>query len=169
VPETSHIGPGPAAPRRVRKLPRMLDPIFLMLVGIVGIADGTRIINIKREVVGGIATGGWIAGLGALLVAGTIIHLAKGAGPAEETDPDGSQVLLKQPVIAFAMLVIYIALIEPLGYMLSTVLFMAIYLRVFGHYRYVTIAAISCLFAVASGWLWAVMNMMLPQGLLPWP
>jgi hypothetical protein len=169
VAEISHVEPGPGAPRRPCGLLRMLDPILLMLVGVAGVADGMRIITTKRDVVGGIAAGGWIAGLGALLLAGTIIHVAKGAGPAEESDPNGSEVLFKRPVIAFAMLVIYIALIEPLGYMLSTVLFMAVYLRVFGHYRYVTIAAISCLFAVGSGWLWAVMNMMLPQGPLRWP
>ena len=167
--EISHVEPGPGAPRRPGGLFRMLDTILLMLVGVAGIADGARIITTKRDVVGGIAAGGWIAGLGALLLAGAIIHVAKGARSAQEPNPNGSEVLFRQPVIAFAMLVIYIALIEPLGYMLSTVLFMAIYLRVFGQYRWVTIAAISCLFAVGSGWLWAVMNMMLPQGPLPWP
>jgi hypothetical protein len=150
-------------------LGRLADPILLILVGCAGIWDGLRILMTKQDVVGGVQAGGWIAALGALLVIGCCIHIAKDIGRSPADAPEHSESLLKPPAIAFVLLIGYVALLDPLGYVLSTMLFMAIYLRLFGRYGLPIVAAIAVPFAVGSGWLWAAMNMMLPQGPLPWP
>jgi hypothetical protein len=145
--------------------------LLLLLIGFVGVSDGLRVILTKTDTVGSASAGGWIVLLGALLIAGTIKLSIKEIRSERDTvtaaSDAGDQFWL--PVIALAMLLIYIALIEPLGYTLATALFMAIYLRVFGKYGVLTIAAISLPFAFGSSWLWAAMDMMLPQGIMPWP
>lgn len=152
-------------------LASFVDMLLLLLVGFVGIFDGFRVILTKTDTVGSASAGGWIVLLGGLLIAGTIKLFIKEIRFERDTtaaasEPDDQFWL---PVIALAMLLIYIALIEPLGYTLATALFMAIYLRVFGKYGVLTITAISLLFAFGSSWLWVAMDMMLPQGIMPWP
>jgi hypothetical protein len=148
-----------------------VDMFLLLLIGFVGISDGLRVILTKTDTVGSASAGGWIVLLGGLLIAGTIKLSIKEIRSERNTAaaaPDvDNQFWL--PVIALAMLLIYIALIEPLGYTLATALFMAVYLRVFGKYGVLAIAAISLPFAFGSSWLWAAMDMMLPQGIMPWP
>lgn len=147
-----------------------VDMLLLLLIGFVGISDGLRVILTKTDTVGGASAGGWIVLLGALLIAGTIKLFIKEMRSERDTVAAPSaddQFWL--PIIAMAMLLIYIALIEPLGYTLATALFLAVYLRVFGKYGVLTVAAISLPFAFGSSWLWAAMDMMLPQGIMPWP
>jgi len=159
------------------RLSRLADPLLFIAVGLVSAIDGVRVIVTKRDVVGGIEAGGWVAGLGVLLL---IVSCAFALAGAEAAPPEraevqpsgdaaGAQAGLRLPLIAFALLILYIALLEPLGYVLCTALFMVAYLRLFGRYGPVRIAAISLPFAIASAWLWEAMNMMLPQGPLPWP
>ena len=161
---------GDAPARQAASPARFIEPIILVLAGGAGIVDGWRIITTKAETPGGVEAGGWIATLGALLVIGTCIHLALevARGPAAETatEPDA---LFKPPAIALVLLLLYVAMLTPLGYVLATALFMAAYLRIFGRYGPLTIAAIAIPFAAGSGWLWSVLNMTLPQGVLPWP
>jgi hypothetical protein len=159
-----------AARRPAVSLARFIEPSLLILLGGAGVADGWRIVATKAETPGGVETGGWIAALGALLVVGAGIHLARDGGrerPSETpAEPDG---LFKPPAIALVLLLLYVALMPPLGYVLATALFVAAYLRIFGRYRSLTIAAIAIPFAAGSGWLWSALNMTLPQGVLPWP
>lgn len=152
-------------------LTSFVDMCVLLLVGFAGISDGLRIILTKTATVGSASAGGWIVLLGGLLIAGTIKLSIKEIRSKRDTVTAGSDAndQLWLPVIALAMLLIYIALVEPLGYTLATALFMAVYLRVFGKYGVLTIAAISIPFAFGSSWLWAAMDMMLPQGIMPWP
>jgi hypothetical protein len=147
----------------------LLDLLPLILVGCAAVEDGLRIIITKQSVVGGVPAGGWIAGLGGLLIVGSCISIVRHAAAEPSSQTIAPGLLSKAPVIAFALLVIYVALLESLGYVLSTALFMVVYLRLFGRYRALTVAAIAVPFAIGSGWLWAVMNMTLPQGPLPWP
>jgi putative tricarboxylic transport membrane protein len=154
---------------RLAALVWLADPVLLILVGGAGIGDGLRIIVTKRNTIGALPAGGWIAALGALLIAGSCLYIARAIMHPSEPAVRGAAVLWKPPVLAFTLLALYVALIEPLGYMFSTALFMVIYLRVFGRYRTLAVAAIALPFAIGSAWLWAVMNMMLPQGPIPWP
>ena len=148
-------------------LSHFIDPIFLMLVGLAAVVDGARIIMTKREVVGGVEAGAWIATLGALLLAGSgILAMASARHTADVTSPDA---LLKPPALAFVLLVLYVSALDRLGYILATALFMAVYLRLFGRYGLIAVAAIAIAFAAGSGWLWSFMNMMLPQGPIVWP
>lgn len=165
----------PAPPHRVDAEPdretsraaRLADPALLLLAGSAAIADGARIVLTKRETVGGVEAGGWIAATGALLVACTLVQLFGDREPAGE--PAIAAKRLASPLAALAMLAAYVLLVDILGYLMSTALFLAVYLRVFGRYRWPAVAAISVPFAVGSAWLWAAMNMLLPQGPLPWP
>jgi hypothetical protein len=151
-------------------LASFVDMALLLLIGFIGISDGLRVILTKTDAVGSASAGGWIVFLGALLIAGTIKLSIKEMRSERDTiaasEPDNEFWL---PIIALAMLLIYIALIEPLGYTLATALFMAVYLRVFGKYGVLTIVAISLPFAFGSSWLWAALDMMLPQGIMSWP
>jgi len=147
-----------------------LDMLLLFFVGFAGIVDGLRIIWTKRDTVGSASAGGWLVLLGVLLGIGTFKLVMKdGVQSVQDitTMDAGGQLWL--PVTTVTMLLIYIALIDPLGYTLATLLFMAIYLRVFGKYGVLKVATISIAFAFGSSWLWAAMDMMLPQGILPWP
>jgi hypothetical protein len=152
-------------------LTSLVDMFLLVLIGFIAISDGLRVILTKTDTVGSASAGGWIVLLGGLLIAGTIklsIKEIRSERNTTEAVPEaGDQYWL--PVIALAMLLIYITLIEPLGYTLATALFMAVYLRVFGKYGVLAIAAISLPFAFGSSWIWAAMDMMLPQGIMPWP
>lgn len=145
------------------------DIFLLLLVGFAGVIDGLRIILTKTDAVGNASAGGWIVLLGGLLIAGTCGYAVKKirAGPSTSTPDTDDQT--RQPIIALAMLLIYIVLIDPLGYTLATALFMAIYLHIFGKYGVLKVVTISITFALGSSWLWAAMDMMLPQGPFPWP
>lgn len=150
-------------------LASFVDMFLLLLVGFAGVADGLRIILTKTDTVGSSSAGGWIVLLGGLLIAGTFKLTIKEIRSGRDTAAADAEGQLLLPVTALTMLLIYITLIDSLGYTLSTVLFMAIYLRVFGKYSALTIATISIGFALGSSWLWVAMDMMLPQGILPWP
>ncbi len=146
------------------------DMLLLLLVGLAGIVDGLRIILTKTDTVGSASAGGWLVLLGVLLGIGTFKLAMQGGIQSEQdtaTADAGRQLWL--PVTVLAMLLIYVVLITPLGYTLATLLFMAIYLRVFGKYGVLKVATISIAFALGSSWLWAALDMMLPQGILPWP
>ncbi|MGE3988116.1 tripartite tricarboxylate transporter TctB family protein [Pseudorhodoplanes sp.] len=163
--DTGTISQVPAATLR-----KLVDPVLLILVGAAGVGDGLRIILTKTDVVGGAPAGGWIALLGVLLIAGSGVLIAKEFRSTKSAQQPDEPALLKMPAIALGLLILYVALIDPLGYTLATALFMAVYLRLFGRcYGLVKVATIAIAFSVGSGWLWSVMNMMLPQGPLPWP
>jgi hypothetical protein len=120
--------------------------------------------------VGSASAGGWLVLLGALLGIGTFKLALQGNLQSEQdmaTAETEKQLWL--PVTVSAMLLIYITLITPLGYTLATLLFMAIYLRAFGKYGVLKVATISIAFSLGSSWLWTALDMMLPQGILPWP
>ena len=146
------------------------DMLLLILVGLAGIVDGLRIILTKTDTVGSASAGGWLVLLGVLLGIGTFKLAMQGGIQSEQgTVAADAERQVWLPVTVLAMLLIYIVLITPLGYTLATLLFMAIYLRVFGKYGVLKVATISIAFALGSSWLWAALDMMLPQGILPWP
>jgi hypothetical protein len=146
------------------------DILLLLLVGFAGIIDGLRIILTKTDTVGSASAGGWLVLLGVLLGIGTFkLAIEDSIQPEQGTPTADTERRVWLPITALAMVLIYVALINPLGYMLATLLFMAIYLRVFGKYGVLKVATISIAFAVSSSWLWAALDMMLPQGILPWP
>ncbi len=145
------------------------DMLVLLLVGLAGIIDGLRIILTKTDTVGSASAGGWLVLLGVLLGIGTLKLAMQGGIQSEQGTAADAERQLWLPVTVLAMLLIYIVLITPLGYTLATLLFMAIYLRVFGKYSVLKVATISIAFALGSSWLWAALDMMLPQGILPWP
>lgn len=167
--ETSSPKEDSSAVRPAPHFALAVEPVLLILVACAAIGDGWRIIATKADIPGGVEAGGWIAALGILLLVGSCFHLALDFFREHAAEPLGDIGLIKSPAIALAMLLAYIALIGPLGYVLSTALFMTVYIRSFGRYRMLTVAAVAIPFAVGSGWLWAVLHMMLPQGPLPWP
>lgn len=150
-------------------LASFIDMFLLLLIGVVAVVDGLRIILTKTAAVGSASAGGWIVLLGGLLIVGTFRLSIKELRSGQDTVAPDTEGRFLLPITALTMLLIYIALIDSLGYMLSTALFMAIYLRVFGKYGVLKIATISIGFALCSSWLWTAMDMMLPQGILPWP
>jgi hypothetical protein len=72
-------------------------------------------------------------------------------------------------MIAILILLAYTLLMPVLGYLLSTVLALVVYLRIFGKYRWTFILGFSCVVSIGSAWLWDWLAIMLPTGPLPWP
>ncbi len=72
-------------------------------------------------------------------------------------------------LFALALLAMYALLLDYLGYLLSTALFLFLYLRIFGSYRWAPILIGSIVAAVASAYLWTNVGLMLPGGISPWP
>ena len=50
-----------------------------------------------------------------------------------------------------------------------TALFTAAYLIVFGRYAIVRSVLAACVFAVVTANVWSMLQLTLPQGLVPWP
>lgn len=168
---TEFTAPGnPQSTYSVAALLLSADTLLLLLVSIASTVDGLRIILTKTDTVGSASAGGWLVLLGVSLGIGTCKLAIQGNSRSEQgTATSDGERQLWLPVTVLAMLLVYIALITPLGYTLATLLFMAIYLRVFGKYGVLKVATISIAFAFGSSWLWAALDMMLPQGILPWP
>lgn len=145
-----------------------IDVSVLLIAGITGIAEGFRIILTKTDTVGGAAAGGWIVLLGGLIVLGSYRLPLQQFRPQQDTPAPATASQLGPPLTAVSMLFVYIASMEWLGYAVSTMLFMAVYLRVFGRYNALRVAVISVSFALSSSWLWSKMDVMLPHGVLPW-
>jgi len=77
---------------------------------------------------------------------------------------------LRKVLVGFTTLAGCVAAMPYLGYLLSTAVLFVAYLRMFSSYRWLSILAITVVASVGSAWLWAAVDLLLPQGIfLPWP
>ena len=88
-----------------------------------------------------------LAGVLALLAVG---HLRPSAAGAQMAAPDWPDAGGRRRIAAvFGALVVYVALLEPLGFLLSTALFVAFIVRVLGAWSWTTTVALTLAIALA--------------------
>ncbi|MDI7261041.1 MAG: tripartite tricarboxylate transporter TctB family protein [Thermodesulfobacteriota bacterium] len=146
---------------------KVVAPILFGLA-FLGIWDGVRIIIKYKNEIGGREAGGCLVLLGLFMICLTTVYWFQtcknrigGKGDAE----GGNRWI----VSTLALLAGYAILINFLGYLLSTAVFLVLYLRIFGAYRWLPIVIGSLIGAVGSAYIWAKVGLMLPGGFLPWP
>ena len=148
---------------------KWIEPVVLLLIAAIALWDGQMIIVTRQETLGAREAGGWVALLGLCLACMALLY---GALLSQKPELGGQWELgrnVRLPLTALAMLGGYIFLMDRLGYLLSTALFFALYLRLYGSFRWAPILVGSFAVALMSTYTWALLGMMLPTGILPWP
>lgn len=149
---------------------RTIESLAVQLFAITAILDGGRIILSSEGGQGPVASGGYLAALGLVLLSLALVYHAPGTGQAPEVPTAwGERASLGRVGLALAMAVGYVSLIGPLGYLLATALFFILYLRLFSAYSWVPIVTGSVTGAMGSAYLWATLGLTLPSGIIPWP
>lgn len=147
-----------------------IETVVLFLLGIVAVWDGIWTARHYEDRLGAMEAGGYVMLLGAVLALLAVAYGLKsrsarfesGAGPRLQNG-------LLWVLIAFGIFAGYILLIDPAGYLLATALFFAVYLRVFGSYRWAPILVVSIVIAIVASYALAAIGLMLPLGVIPWP
>ena len=95
--------------------------------------------------------------------------LRKKDTPAKE-EGDGKFVVVPEVMITFFFLILYVVLLKPLGFVISTIIFLLGMITLFTpkeKRNIIKIVLISVIFSVAVYWLFAkVLSLSLPQGIL---
>ena len=152
-------------PRRhaalVQRLPELV--IFLVLIGL-SVWDGLRIY--QRPRIGAAEAGSWLIGIAVLLAGFVLLYVIQLLRAAPQKGGAGR---LRPVAMGAGLLLLYAMLMPVLGYMIATALFTAAYLIVFGRYAIGRSVLAACVFAVVTANVWSMLQLTLPQGLVPWP
>lgn len=141
---------------------------FLLLLSSAAAWDGLRIILRYWKKVGAREAGGYLVLLGVLLGSLTLLYWSRARKITSEAHRV-EEANVHRILITLSMLGGYALLMDLLGYLLATSLFLVAYLRVFGAYRWIPTLAGSVIAAASSAYMWAKVGLMLPGGILPWP
>lgn len=138
---------------------------------VVLIGEGAKIMITRRGALGGVESGAYLVILGFLLACLSVAYglQPRSEGPRFPPSPEPGTWTRWAPLVAIVLLASYTFFMDYLGYLLSTALFFAAYLRVFGSYRWIPVLAASFGLAVASVYLWLSMGLVMPRGIVPWP
>lgn len=144
--------------------PKLIEVLVLLAVATLAILDGIAIASRRDQQLRALEAGGYEVLLGTLLAAATIVYTVR--EPATGwVKGSGTRTV----IAAFGILAAYAFLLTPLGYVLSTMLAFLAYLRVFSSYRWAPIIAYSVVVSVGTAWLWELLAIALPDGIVPWP
>ncbi len=143
---------------------KSIETAILMLMALTATGEGIRIIIQQAAKLRGFQAGGYLVLIGLLLAGMTLLYWWR--EPERRWDAgEGTRWVM----IAALILGGYTLLLPLLGYVLSTLLAIIMYLRVFGAYRWSFILGFSCALSVGTAWLWDWLAIVLPTGPLPWP
>lgn len=147
-----------------------VEHLLLLLPAIAAVWGGVRTEIQNPGMMGARLGGAYVALLGFILACLVVAHWftssSRGTEPGPEPSADKD---LRRVGIGLGFFLGYILLIGVLGYLLSTALFFAVCLRLFGAYRWAQTAIGSLAAAIGLAYLWEQLEMTLPQGILPWP
>ncbi|MER2632842.1 MULTISPECIES: hypothetical protein [Chelativorans] len=131
---------------------------ILLLLGAVVTGDGIRFVLVTRHL-RALEVGGYQILLGLLLIILTLFYALK---PLAENwrISEGN----RNTAIGYGLLVAYAASLHGLGYIISTLIVVAAYMRLLGGYRMASSLAVAAIFATASAWLWTTLMISLPRG-----
>lgn len=149
---------------------RRVELLVLALPAAAAIWDGGRIAVLHPSSASSGSAGTYVAGLGLLLVGLALARWIQLRSPCVGPRYDwGTVEELRWVATAMAILVGYVFLISYVGYVLSTAIFLTLWLRLLGSYRWVPALVGSLAAAIGAAYLWAAIDLGLPQGVLPWP
>jgi putative tricarboxylic transport membrane protein len=118
-----------------------VDRVVLAILALLGIYDGIRVFRLPVFVAEPLGSGSYLIGLSTLLLAAVVVEALRRPVSTAQTDASQSQgrlLRLRDPEVqAWIALVLYSVLLETLGYLLSTLLYLIISIRIFGERRWV--------------------------------
>lgn len=145
-----------------------VEVVLLLLIAAVVIRDGMLIVNNYRAKLGAEEGGGYLVILGLLLSFLAIAYWLQSRSQVTMPEVDWrTEKGIHWVPIGFAVLAGYILALGYLGYLLSTMLFFVVYLRVFGSYRWIPVLVGSFAISIVSAYFWETLGVVLPDGLLP--
>ncbi len=151
---------------------RRIEALILLLIALTVLWDGTRIMMLldhkTMQTMGAPQAGGYLVLLGLVLGCLALRHGLEPRSRGTEASK-GWGANLHYVAIAAIVFAGYMSLWEYLGYLLSTAVFFVIFLRVFSAYHWRSILIGSAAFAIGSAYLWVLVGLVLPQGIVPWP
>jgi hypothetical protein len=149
---------------------RLLEIFILLAVGCVSLWDGVRIIRDNPHVIGAAGSGGWLIFVASLLVVfvGLYAFVPSVAPPVKQSESMTGE-NLRAVAIAAALLFALVIALPKLGYLISSFLFLVIYIWYFGRYRLPVIMGSAAVACIASAFLWAELGLRVPRGILHWP
>jgi hypothetical protein len=148
-----------------------IEKIILLALSILALCEGLRIIWGHQSTFGATYAGGYLILLG-LLIGGLGVYSRVGGAskgselPKERLKKDS---LPKRVLLCLGILGGTVVLIPWLGYMLSTIIFFLVHLRVLGGYRWAPALVWAVGLGILFAYVFAIAGMMLPQGPIPWP
>lgn len=145
-------------------LKKRVELAVLLLGALTALAEGLRIMIRHATQLRAFEAGGYLALLGALLVALAVVYGVRAPAERWEAGPETRWVL-----VAMAVLVAYALALPWLGYLVSTALALVVFLRIFGVYRWPAVLVFAGGVSLLSAWLWSALAIVLPRGPLPWP
>lgn len=143
----------------------------LLILALLPAWNGIQILVKYQNKVGARAAGGYLILLGLLLIGLTVAYWFKAGKNRTSTKetPDGDKGGNRYILTGLALIFGYVLLMDFLGYLLSTAVFLILYLRIFGAYRWTPIVIGSLIAAAGSAYGWERVGLTLPGGILPWP
>lgn|GEM_PF-7114739 len=165
-----HIAGSATKPAGEKMRATWMESGTLIVLGIIAIWDGVGIAGQTSKYKLAELSGGYEAMLGALLVIASVTYVTRERTRMPSIAPDQrlSGGLLRV-FTALTILAAYLLIMPLLGYMLSTAFVLVAYIRFFSSYRWTSIIAYSCLFAVGTTYVWVLAQLTMPQGVIPWP
>lgn len=139
--------------------------LVLLAAAAVVIGDGLRIVIGRRVEPGSAEVGGYEIGLGVLLALLALTHgLRRSAQSA--TAATAAPENYRQVWLGLALTAAYVAVLDPLGYVSATTLFLCASLRWLGRYRWSRVLPSAVALAALSAWGLALLDSPMPRG--PW-
>jgi len=146
-----------------------VESVTLLALSAVVLWDSSQIMTQVQSGKAGLA-GGYELLLGAVLASLALIYWLRSRRAS--MDPSihwRAEQGIRWVIIGAGILIVYIFMMPFLGYMLSTILVFAAYMRVYSPYGWLLTVAASCAVGVSTAWLWSSLAILLPQGFVPWP
>jgi hypothetical protein len=122
-----------------------IDCILLGVAALLGVYDGMRVLRLPVFVPEPLGSGFYLIGVASLLFFAVVLE--SGLHPVNRIRADRerirklSSLLRKAEILAWLALVLYVVLLEAIGYFLSTLSYLMISIRIFGERRWLWLMA----------------------------
>ncbi len=122
-----------------------VDSILLGFVALLGIYDGMRVLHLPVFVPEPLGSGSYLIGISSLLLLAVVVEIL--SHPVTEVPADRSKsrrlfsFIRNAETQAWLALVLYVVLLEAIGYLLSTLSYLLISIRIFGERRWLWLMA----------------------------
>jgi hypothetical protein len=146
-----------------------VEGCLVLVVAVIAISNGLQVMVLNSSKFGAREAGGYVVLIGLLLIFLAAVHLMqsykRGGGPSVNWGPGGTIHWIPITIGLFAG---YVLMMDYLGYMVSTAIFLVACLRVFGTYPWVPVIVSSSVVSLGLTYLWEELGLVLPRSILPW-